>query len=171
MRNSKLLKLLALIFAFSLIAAACGDDDDDGGSSSSSDNSALSEESSDDDASSSDRAYEEVSDEDDHSDDDGHDHSDDEDHSDEEEAAGDFSDAVNGDGAELLESLIDNPPGPADDSLDPVVITMSNIEGTPVGSFPEIREGAAAAAKAFNENYGGMNGRPIDFQPLSLIHI
>ena len=162
MRNSKLLKLLALIFAFSLIAAACGDDDDDGGSSSSSDNSALSEESSDDDASSSEAAEEEA--EEDHSDDDGHDHSDDEEEA-EEEAAGDFSDAVNGDGAELLESLIDNPPGPADDSLDPVVITMSNIEGTPVGSFPEIREGAAAAAKAFNDNLGGMNGRSIDFQP------
>ena len=162
LRNSKLLKLLALIFAFSLIAAACGDDDDDGGSSSSSDNSALSEESSDDDASSSETAEEEAKEED-HSDDDGHDHSDDEEA--EEEAAGAFSDAVNGDGAELLESLIDNPPGAADDSLDPVVITMSNIEGTPVGSFPEIREGAAAAAKAFNENYGGMNGRPIDFQP------
>ena len=165
MRNSKLLKLLALIFAFSLIAAACGDDDDDGGSSSSSDNSALSEESSEDDASS-EEAPEEEAKEEDHSDDDGHDHSDDEEAEEEAEGpAGDFSDAVNGDGAELLESLIDMPPGPADDSLDPVVITMSNIEGTPVGSFPEIREGAAAAAKAFNENYGGMNGRPIDFQP------
>ena len=163
MRNSKLLKLLALIFAFSLIAAACGDDDDDGGSSSS-DNSALSEESSDDDASS-EEAPEEEAKEEDHSDDDGHDHSDDEEAEEEEGPAGDFSDAVNGDGAELLESLIDMPPGAADDSLDPVVITMSNIEGTPVGSFPEIREGAAAAAKAFNDNYGGMNGRPIDFQP------
>ena len=159
LRNSKLLKLLALIFAFSLIAAACGDDDDDGGSSSS-DNSALSEESSDDDASSSEAAEEEATEEA------AEEEAEEEEAEEEaEEAAGDFSDAVNGDGAELLESLIDNPPGPADDSLDPIVITMSNIEGTPVGSFPEIREGAAAAAKAFNDNLGGMNGRPIDFQP------
>ena len=159
LRNSKLLKLLALIFAFSLIAAACGDDDDDGGSSSS-DNSALSEESSDDDASSSEAAEEEATEEE------AEEEAEEEEAEEEaEEAAGDFSDAVNGDGAELLESLIDNPPGPADDSLDPIVITMSNIEGTPVGSFPEIREGAAAAAKAFNDNLGGMNGRPIDFQP------
>ena len=159
MRNSKLLKLLALIFAFSLIAAACGDDDDDGGSSSSSDNSALSEESSDDDASSSEAAEEEATEEEASSSETA------EEETAEEEAAGDFSDAVNGDGAELLESLIDNPPGAADDSLDPIVITMSNIEGTPVGSFPEIREGAAAAAQAFNDSLGGMNGRPIDFQP------
>ena len=29
-RKSRLLKLLAILFAFTLIAAACGDDDDDG---------------------------------------------------------------------------------------------------------------------------------------------
>jgi len=157
LRTSKLLKLLSLIFAFALIAAACGDDDDDGGSSSSSDNSALSEESSEEEAPAEEEAAEEEAP--------AEEEAAEEEAPAEEEAGEAFSDAVNGDGAELLESLIDNPPGAADDSLDAIVITMSNIEGTPVGSFPEIREGAEAAAKAFNDNYGGMNGRPIDFQP------
>ena len=156
MRKSKLLKLLSLIFAFALIAAACGDDDDDGGTSSS-DDSTLSEESSEEEAPA-EEAAEEAAEEEAPAEE-----APAEEAPAEEEAGDAFADAVNGDGAELLESILDNPAGPADDSLEPIVITMLNIEGTPVGSFPEIREGAEAAAKAFNEVYGGMNGRPIAF--------
>ncbi|MDG1845184.1 MAG: hypothetical protein P8J01_02210, partial [Acidimicrobiales bacterium] len=160
MRNSKLIKLLSLIFTFALIAAACGGDDADSGSSSSSDNSAISDDSAEEEAEEEAPAAEEEAEEEAPA-------AEEEAPAAEEEAeeAGEFSDAVNGDGSELLESVMDAKSGPADDSLDAFVVTMSNIEGTPVGSFPEIREGAAAAAKAFNENYGGMNGRSIDFQP------
>ncbi len=164
MRNSKLLKLLSLIFTFALIAAACGGDDDDSGSSSSSDNSAISDDSADEEEAEEEApaAEEEAEEEAPAAEEEAE-----EAPAAEEEAAaaGEFSDAVNGDGSELLESIMDAKSGPADDSKDAFVVTMSNIEGTPVGSFPEIREGAAAAAKAFNENYGGMNGRSIDFQP------
>jgi hypothetical protein len=164
LRNSKLLKLLSLIFTFALIAAACGGDDNDSGSSSNSDNSAISDDSA--------EAEEEApaAEEEAPAAEEEAPAAEEEAPAAEEEApaaeeeAGSFSDAVNGDGAELLESIMDAKSGAADDSKDAFVVTMSNIEGTPVGSFPEIREGAAAAAKAFNENYGGMNGRSIDFQ-------
>ena len=145
LRKSNLLKLLSIIFAFALIAGACGGDDDDSGSSS--DSSVLGEDSSEEEASASASASEPAEEkDDDHSDDDGHDHSDDDghDHSDEEEAAGTADDSTMGDGAELWESIVDGGEVEADESLEPILITLVNIEGTPVGSFPEIREGAEA---------------------------
>ena len=51
LRKSNLLKLLSIIFAFALIAGACGGDDDDSGSSS--DSSVLGEDSSEEEASAS----------------------------------------------------------------------------------------------------------------------
>ena len=155
--------MLSLIFTFALIAAACGGDDADSGSSSSSDNSAISDDSAEEEAEEEAPAAEEEAEEEAPA---AEEEAEEAPAAEEEaEEAGEFSNAVNGDGSELLESVMDAKSGPADDSLDAFVVTMSNIEGTPVGSFPEIREGAAAAAKAFNENYGGMNGRSIDFQP------
>ena len=166
MRKSNLLKLLSIIFAFALIAAACGGDDDDSGSSS--DSSVLGEDSSEEEASASDSASEPADKEEDHdhSDDDGHDHSDDEDHSD--EAAGTADDSTMGDGAELWESIVDGGVVEADESAEPVLITLVNIEGTPVGSFPEIRVGAEAAVKTINETMGGLNGRPFELE--SCVH-
>ena len=121
LRKSNLLKLLSIIFAFALIAGACGGDDDDSGSSS--DSSVLGEDSSEEEASASaSETAEEKDDDHDHSDDDGHDHSDDEDHSDEEEAAGTADDSVNGDGAELWESIVDGGEVAADESLEPILI-------------------------------------------------
>ena len=167
LRKSNLLKLLSIIFAFALIAGACGGDDDDSGSSS--DSSVLGEDSSEEEASASaSETAEEKDDDHDHSDDDGHDLSDDEDHSDEEEAAGTADDSVNGDGAELWESIVDGGAVAADDSLEPILITLINIEGTPVGSFPEIREGMEAAVETVNNTMGGMNGRPVELD--SCVH-
>ena len=164
LRKSNLLKLLSIIFAFALIAAACGGDDDDSGSSS--DSSVLGEDSSEEEASASASEPADKEEDHDHSDDDGHDHSDDEDHSD--EAAGTADDSTMGDGAELWESIVDAGDVEADESLEPILITLVNIEGTPVGSFPEIREGAEAAVKTINETMGGLNGRPFELD--SCVH-
>ena len=162
LRKSNLLKLLSIIFAFALIAAACGSDDDDSGSSS--DSSVLGEEEApaEEEASASEPADKEEG----HSDDDGHDHSDDEDHSD--EPAGTADDSLNGDGAELWESIVDGGVVAADDSLEPILVTLINIEGTPVGSFPEIREGMEAAVETVNNTMGGMMGRPVELD--SCVH-
>jgi branched-chain amino acid transport system substrate-binding protein len=76
--------------------------------------------------------------------------------------AGLADDSVDGIGAERVESMINNPVGPADDSLEPVLITMANLEGDAIGSFPEIREGLEIAIADINENWGGVGGRPIE---------
>ena len=73
-------------------------------------------------------------------------------------------DSIHGDGAEFWESVYDAQPGKADESLEPVLITMTNVEGSPAGSFPDIREGAEAAVKEINEHLGGLNGRPIELE-------
>jgi ABC-type branched-subunit amino acid transport system substrate-binding protein len=77
---------------------------------------------------------------------------------------GTVTDAVNGDGAELWEAAVDAGAVAADSSLEPFVITMSNLEGSPAGSFPEIREGAEAAERTINEELGGINGRPVKLE-------
>ena len=156
MRKSKLLKLLSIIFAFALIAGACGGDDDDSGSSS--DSSVLGEDSSEEEASASasEPAEEEAEEEEA------------EEEAAEEEAAGTADDSTMGDGAELWESIVDAGEVAADESLEPILITLVNIEGTPVGSFPEIREGAEAAVKTINETMGGLDGRPFELD--SCVH-
>lgn len=51
--------------------------------------------------------------------------------------------------------------GPADDSLEPVVIGMINMdEGTP--SYPDVSAGVDAAAKLINAELGGIHGRPVE---------
>ncbi|MEO6627969.1 MAG: ABC transporter substrate-binding protein [Aquihabitans sp.] len=44
----------------------------------------------------------------------------------------------------------------------PIVIGMINQENTPLGSYPELSSAAKAAAALVNENFGGVNGRPIE---------
>ncbi len=161
MRNSTLMRLLAIVFAFALIAAACGDDDDSGASDDGGDDSGVlagddggdGEAADDGEATAEDDSGEAAADDDGEAmaEDDGG-----------EAAAGLADDAINGFGAEYWESVYDAQPGPADESLEPVVITMANIEGTPIGSFPDIREGAVAAVQDINENLGGINGRPVE---------
>lgn len=45
---------------------------------------------------------------------------------------------------------------------DPIRIGMINQEGTPLGSFPELRLGAEAAVAWINTELGGVGGRPIE---------
>jgi branched-chain amino acid transport system substrate-binding protein len=53
---------------------------------------------------------------------------------------------------------------PADDSLDPIVLGMINQENTPLGSFPEVRAAAEAAAAWVNAELGGVDGRPVEIR-------
>jgi len=50
-------------------------------------------------------------------------------------------------------------------TADPIVIGMINQENTPLGSFPELRLAAAAAVEFINTELGGVDGRPIQFEP------
>lgn len=53
--------------------------------------------------------------------------------------------------------------GPADDSLDPVVIGVINMdEGTP--SYPDVSIGIDAAADLVNAELGGINGHPVEIR-------
>jgi len=47
----------------------------------------------------------------------------------------------------------------------PIVVGMINQENTPLGSFPELRLAADAAVKFINNELGGVDGRPIQFEP------
>ena len=47
----------------------------------------------------------------------------------------------------------------------PIVVGMINQENTPLGSFPELRLAADAAVKFINAELGGVDGRPIQFEP------
>jgi branched-chain amino acid transport system substrate-binding protein len=50
--------------------------------------------------------------------------------------------------------------GPADDSLDPIVVGFHNLEGGAI-SLPQIREGFEQGIRYVNERQGGINGRPV----------
>ncbi len=58
----------------------------------------------------------------------------------------------------------------ADDSLEPFVIGLPNLEGDAGGTFPDVGEGAQAAVKFINEKLGGIGadleagtpGRPVE---------
>ena len=62
----------------------------------------------------------------------------------------------------------------ADDSLEPFVIGLPNLEGDPGGTFPDVGEGAQAAVQFINEKLGGIGadleagtpGRPIELRVL-----
>ena len=59
------------------------------------------------------------------------------------------------------------PDGPqaADPDAEPVRVGMINQEGTPLGSFPEVRLGAEAAITFINEELGGIDGHPLELVP------
>lgn len=46
----------------------------------------------------------------------------------------------------------------------PIVLGMINQEDTPLGSYPELSSAAKAAATLVNDNFGGVNGRPIEIE-------
>lgn len=51
---------------------------------------------------------------------------------------------------------------PADDAAAPILLGMINNENTPLGSFPEVRAAAEAAASWINAELGGVDGRPVE---------
>jgi branched-chain amino acid transport system substrate-binding protein len=78
-----------------------------------------------------------------------------------------------GQGAEEWQAALEATEGSplaADDSLDPFVIGMPNLEGDPAGTFPDVGEGAQAAVQLINERLGGIGadleagtaGRPVE---------
>ena len=85
-------------------------------------------------------------------------------------------DAVDGKGAEAFEAAMKATEGnPLVATGEPFVISMTNIEGDPALTFPDIREGAEAAVELINERLGGVGadyaagtpGRPIDLRVCS----
>jgi branched-chain amino acid transport system substrate-binding protein len=169
LRKPKLWRLLAVLLTFALFAAACGDDDDDttaaddGTEEPAADDGA--EEPAADDGAEEEPATEEPAADDGAEEEPATEEPAADDGAEEPPAGGGLADpAVDGAGADLFEAAV-NAPTAADESLDPIVITMPNIEGDPIGSFPDIREGAEAAVKFVNEQLGGIAGRPIQFEP------
>ena len=90
-------------------------------------------------------------------------------------AAGDgtVDESVDGAGAAAWAAAIaaaEASPLAADDSLEPFVIGLPNLEGDPAGTFPDVGEGAEAAVQFINEKLGGIGadleagvaGRPIE---------
>ena len=78
-----------------------------------------------------------------------------------------------GEGAEEWAAALEaaeTSPLAADDSLEPFVIGLPNLEGEPAGTFPDVGEGAQAAVQFINEKLGGIGadleagtpGRPIE---------
>ena len=180
-RRKKLLRLLSILFAFGLIAAACGDSSGDGDSAGGADTSSDDDGGGDGDGDGDDGGDDSVLGGDDGDDgDDSSEPADDGDGDDSSEPADDGDDgddgdgdgdepeggladeSINGNGAALFEAAINNPPGPADESLDPVLFTMANLEGDAAGSFPEIREGLEIAIEQINSELGGIDGRPVE---------
>jgi branched-chain amino acid transport system substrate-binding protein len=52
----------------------------------------------------------------------------------------------------------------ADADAEPILVGMINQEDTPLGSFPELRNAALAAATWVNTELGGVGGRPIEIR-------
>ena len=82
-------------------------------------------------------------------------------------------DSVHGQGAAAFQAAMEataDEPLAADDSLEPFVIGVVNLEGDPAGTFPDVHEGAEAAVQLVNERLGGIGadieagtgGRPIE---------
>jgi len=50
-------------------------------------------------------------------------------------------------------------------SSNAIVIGLINTEDAPIGSFPDLRRGAQAAARYVNDTYGGVGHRPVQIVP------
>jgi branched-chain amino acid transport system substrate-binding protein len=88
---------------------------------------------------------------------------------------GEVDESVDGTGAAAWAAALvaaESSPLAADDSMEPFVIGVPNLEGDPAGTFPDVREGAEAAVKFINEKLGGIGadleagtaGRPIQLE-------
>lgn len=82
-------------------------------------------------------------------------------------AAADTGDVDGAGAAEETQTLLPEPSGPADESLEPVVIGWMNTdEGTP--SFPATTAGFEAAVDFVNAELGGFDGRPVELVKCSV---
>ena len=174
------IRLLAIMFSFALVAAACGSSDsegagDDGTSTDESDDgdtgSVLDDDAGEDDATEEedDGAMEE---------DDGAMEEDDDGAMEEDDGAMEemvfdliSDDAVDGVGAQAFETrVLAGADSPMVAEGDPIVLGFRNTEGNPAGAFPDAREGAEAAVTYINNVLGGVGadyttgtpGRPIE---------
>ncbi len=155
--RNKWLRLLTVLFAISLFAAACGSSDDGGGASddTSTEDDGNVLDGSDDEPEAEEEEPEAMEEE--------PEAEEEEPEAMEESADNPADPAINGASASAFFDAINNPPGPADDSMDPVVVTMANMEGAAI-SFPEIREGIEIAVEQINNELGGIGGRPIELE-------
>ncbi len=170
MRKSGLAKLLALLFAFTLIAAACSSDDagTDGVATTEDDSAAMADGDTDSDADMGDGDTDaDMGDGDTDANtgmDDGMDDSD--------AHMGDMlgDNAVFGNGAEEWERAVHlGEANPLAANGEPIVMFMVNLEGAPGGSFPEVREGLQIGINYINTTLGGVGadlengvpGRPL----------
>ena len=56
-------------------------------------------------------------------------------------------------------------PAPTVSADNAIVIGLINTEDAPVGSFPDLRKGALAAARYVNDTFGGVAHRPVEIVP------
>lgn len=56
------------------------------------------------------------------------------------------------------------PPAAAQAKGPPLVVGMINMEDSPLGSFPEVPQGARAAVRYVNDELGGVGGRPLQLE-------
>jgi len=137
-------RLLAAVFSFALVAAACGSDDDgdDGGDTETTEAAEGDAEGGEEEGGEEAPTTEAMEDDADATEDDA-------------EAEGDA--AAEGDDAAAAE-----PAGEA--TGEPFVIGVQNLEGDPAGSFPEYSLGVQAAVDYVNTELGGLQGRPIEIE-------
>ncbi len=150
MRRSKPARALAALVALTFVAAACGDDDDDGGSD---DTEAPAEtEAAEEEAPAETEAAEEEAPAETEA-------AEEEDMSEEEDAGGSglADDATFGNGAEAWEAAVAaGDANPLAAEGDPINLFMVNLEGSPGGSFPEVREGFEIGMDYINSTLGGI---------------
>ncbi len=147
-------RIAAVAFSFMLVAAACSSDDDGGDSGLEADSTESAETDGEEEPEDTEPAEEEPTETEPA-----------EEPTDTEPAdAGTTTDtADNGTGAEEFAALIAaaaDSPTAADG--EPIKVGMINLEGSPGGSFPEVRAGAEAAIGYINNSMGGVDGRPIE---------
>jgi len=169
MKLTKLARLLAVFLSLALVAAACGSDGVADTVSGAAD--AVTEAAEDAGDAASDTAEEVTSDDDamdgDAMDDDAMDDDAMDDDAMDDDAMGDMlaDDSVFGNGASQWEAAVAaGTANPIEADGEPIDLFMVNLEGSPGGSFPEVREGMEIGLRYINENLGGVNGRPLEME-------
>ena len=155
MKFSKIAKTLALLLALAMFAAACGSSDSDDSAAEAEATETPADDSGSDDSGGDDEAME---------DDDG---------AMAEEPEGETmamadllaDDSVFGNGASQWEAAVrEGEANPVEADGDPINLFMVNLEGSPGGSFPEVREGMEIGLEYINNTLGGVEGRPFEME-------